>query len=1802
MITRTYKALTSRPVFVLAAALAILMLAAPFVFAATSVNYPENGTDPVATFSATDQDGDAIVWSLNGPDAARFNIDGGVLNFKSPPNYESPNSMSTGTRAEKNVYKVTVKATGGEEAVTVTVTNVDEDGTVSLDQYQPQTGRGLVASVSDPDSDETNQEWQWASGSSADGPFTDIDGATNPSRSPTTDDTGMYLRASVTYTDSFGSGKTASVVSDRPVEDRTLANARPSFEGQDQTGPTKDDDGNTGNGIQDNIIVSRSVAENTAVGTAIGDPISATDADGDVLIYTLDWSPDLRTGDGSAATPSGDARFTIDRATGQIKVGKKLNYEADDDTADKDEEVTATDLAADPTGGAIAAENAANNEMYILRVMATDPSGSYGNVNVTITLRDANEAPTIPDTRQNDVTVVENTTALLQPGATADADPVGLAASSFVPSDVDIVGGSAEAVVSYELEGADAKYFTIDNVSTSGTFGQLSIDTDQDNDGTDDYEPNYEKQSSYSITIVATSGVDARRLAGRLDVTIKVVNAEDSGSVELSQIEPQTGQPVTATLTDEDGSVNVSTWQWEYVALQSGEACNADTGDTPGPPTGTWNDIPRATSASYTPSNFVTAGATVTIAGQCLRATATYTDGIADSEGDNTEPDTAVEETDAVVQAELATNSAPKFPDQDLTTPGDQSDSTSRTVMENTAAGKNIGSAVTADSDGDLLLYTLGGPDGDSFSVDRKTGQIRTKAALDYEALPEDDKYHMVMVTATDPSGATDSIMVTIMVTDENDPASITGSTSVSYPENGTDPVVTFSAMDQDGDAIVWSLSGRDEGDFTIEGGVLAFKSPPNYESPVSDATGTQAEKNVYNVTVEATGGTQKVVVTVTNVDEDGTASLDQYQPQTGRSLVASVSDPDSDETNQEWQWASGSSADGPFTDIDGATNPSRSPTTDDTGMYLRASVTYTDSFGSGKTASVVSDRPVEDRTLANARPSFEGQDQTGPTEDDDGDTGGIQDNIIVSRSVAENTAVGTAIGDPISATDADGDVLIYTLDWSPDLRTGDGSAATPSGDARFTIDRATGQIKVGKKLNYEADDNTADKDEATTLTADAAGGADAVDSGDTGAAANDEMYILRVMATDPSGSYGNVNVTITLRDANEAPTIPKTRQNDVTVVENTTQLLQPDNGDTEALAATSFVPSDVDIVGGSAEALVSYELEGADAKYFTIDNVSTSGTFGQLSIDTDQDNDGTDDYEPNYEKQSSYSITIVATSGVDARRLAGRLDVTIKVVNAEDSGSVELSQIEPQTGQPVTATLTDEDGSVNVSTWQWEYVALQSGEACNADTGDTPGPPTGTWNDIPRATSASYTPSNFVDDGATVTIAGQCLRATATYTDGIADATEPDTAMEETDAVVQAELATNSAPKFPDQDLTTPGDQSDSTSRTVMENTAAGKNIGSAVTADSDGDLLLYTLGGPDGDSFSVDRKTGQIRTKAALDYETKDTYMVMVTATDPSGATDSIMVTINVTDENDPPTITLGPGPPPEPENTAPAFDGSSATRMVAENAAAGAYVGDPVTATDADDDSLTYSLSGSTYFDVNNDGQIMTTAMLDYEAMSSHTVTVTASDGEDSDSIDVTVMVGDMYPGCWAQGGDAANMYLNNDCEALLDSKDALGGSLNWDEAMPINDWDGIRGRTGALAGTPERVTWLYLHDMNLDGTIPGALGRLSALERLYLHRNDLTGEIPGELSMLSKLVWLRLYDNDLSGGIPDLTGMDSLERLYIHRNMLSGEIPMSLGSLSSLTHMLLQTQRVDWRNTGHAGRHVQPGLARPLRQRC
>ena len=56
------------------------------------------------------------------------------------------------------------------------------------------------------------------------------------------------------------------------------------------------------------------------------------------------------------------------------------------------------------------------------------------------------------------------------------------------------------------------------------------------------------------------------------------------------------------------------------------------------------------------------------------------------------------------------------------------------------------------------------------------------------------------------------------------------------YAEKGTGPVTTFRARDPEGNKIFWTLGGTDAGAFTIDGGALRFKSPPDYENPTDGA------------------------------------------------------------------------------------------------------------------------------------------------------------------------------------------------------------------------------------------------------------------------------------------------------------------------------------------------------------------------------------------------------------------------------------------------------------------------------------------------------------------------------------------------------------------------------------------------------------------------------------------------------------------------------------------------------------------------------------------------------------------------------------------------------------------------------------------------------------------------------------------------------------------------------------------------------------------------------------------------------
>ena len=127
-----------------------------------------------------------------------------------------------------------------------------------------------------------------------------------------------------------------------------------------------------------------------------------------------------------------------------------------------------------------------------------------------------------------------------------------------------------------------------------------------------------------------------------------------------------------------------------------------------------------------------------------------------------------------------------------------------------------------------------------------------------------------------------------------------------------------------------------------------------------------------------------------------------------------------------------------------------------------------------------------------------------------------------------------------------------------------------------------------------------------------------------------------------------------------------------------------------------------------------------------------------------------------------------------------------------------------------------------------------------------------------------------------------------------------------------EGDTADNQTPEFND-------DQGSATPRSITETvgdaTDTGRTVGTPVSAtDTDGGTPTYSLGGADAGSFAINSTTGQISTKAGqiYDHEEKSSYSLTVAANDgqeqPLG-TNSIAVTVNVTDVDEPP---VKPSPP--------------------------------------------------------------------------------------------------------------------------------------------------------------------------------------------------------------------------------------------------------------------------------------------------
>ena len=279
-----------------------------------SVTFPENSWSRVATFTASsEEDRAGIQWLTSGVDRGLFSLDSpsGALRFLQAPDFENPLDVGPPGRGTNNSYELKLVAWARDSGpiftdevdVKVTVTDVDEEGALSLSSTRPALGVVLRAVLTDPDGVTAGTAlWQWerSTGRNA---WAVIAGAASASYTPVAADTNTFLRVTATYEDKHGSGKTVSEVAPNVVTGPLLTGLTAETD-DSQAAPARDlypafDPLTLHYGIgcnsTDTLVLTLSAAANARVGVAGVQAASASMAvdvseDSDVAIRVTDAS------------------------------------------------------------------------------------------------------------------------------------------------------------------------------------------------------------------------------------------------------------------------------------------------------------------------------------------------------------------------------------------------------------------------------------------------------------------------------------------------------------------------------------------------------------------------------------------------------------------------------------------------------------------------------------------------------------------------------------------------------------------------------------------------------------------------------------------------------------------------------------------------------------------------------------------------------------------------------------------------------------------------------------------------------------------------------------------------------------------------------------------------------------------------------------------------------------------------------------------------------------------------------------------------------------------------------------------------------------------------------------------------------------------------------------------------------------------------------------------------------------------------------------------------------------------------
>ena len=566
--------------------------------------------------------------------------------------------------------------------------------------------------------------------------------------------------------------------------------------------------------------------------------------------------------------------------------------------------------------------------------------------------------------------------------------------------------------LTYTLENAGTSHFTI--VSSTG---QLQTGAPL----------NFEDQSVYTVKAIATDPSGAK---DSITVTINVNDVEESGKVGLSWKQPQVGTELTATLTDPDGDISGVTWQWAKSSSNGG----------------TYTDIGTATLASYTP--------VADDERKFLRATASYTDG-------HGSPTSAKAESYKGVRLRPASNNAPVFREAQsgsgYACPENIVTDYCLSVSKSTPVGDEIyNPARAADPDQyDEVRYSLEGADTDSFGVVASSGYLFTKVPMNTAGAGP----YTVTLKAADESGATGTATFTIRLSGGRMNPVVIGPKRISYPEGGTWRVAAYTASvpgtgsEPDRSTHGWNISvqpGGGEGDFfeINDDGVLTFTEPPDYKDPGDNRYSFGITAYDPNPPSGQDPGRTFYSVRVTVIDvEEANEQPAFADPTANRSIVentatgenvgdpVTATDPDRDPLHYTLGGANASSF-----DIDSSTGQllTHADLDHETKLSYSVTVSVRDSKDSDGNPDTATDDTIDVTitvTDVNEAPEFPST-ETG------------------TRNVVENTASDEHVGDPVAATDPDGDSLHYTLGGT------DASS--------FAIDSSTGQLLTDATLDHE--------------------------------------------------------------------------------------------------------------------------------------------------------------------------------------------------------------------------------------------------------------------------------------------------------------------------------------------------------------------------------------------------------------------------------------------------------------------------------------------------------------------------------------------------------------------------------------------------------------------------------------------------------------------------------------------------------------------------------------------------------------